>query len=89
MIPRIPLNLVLLKGCQVLGFQFRDFAEHRPDELRRNDDELFALLAEGQVSPTLGATFALDDVAAALEMVAGDRVVGKVILEVAPANRGG
>ncbi len=29
-IPRIPLNLVLLKGCQVLGFQFRDFAEHCP-----------------------------------------------------------
>ena len=88
-IPRIPLNLVLLKGCQVLGFQFRDFAEHCPDELRRNDDELFALLAEGQVSPHLGATFALDEVVAALELVAGGRVVGKVILEVAPANRGG
>ena len=32
-IPRIPLNLVLLKGVQVLGFQFIDFATHRPDEL--------------------------------------------------------
>ena len=88
-IPRIPLNLVLLKGCQVLGFQFRDFAEHCPDELRRNDDELLALLADGQVSPHLGPTFALDDVVAALELVAGGQVVGKVILEVTAPNRGG
>ena len=32
-IPRIPLNLVLLKGVQILGFQFLDFATHLPDEL--------------------------------------------------------
>ena len=88
-IPRIPLNLVLLKGCQVLGFQFRDFAEHCPDQLRRNDDELFALLADGRVSPPLGAVFALDDVVSALELVAGGRVVGKVVLEVTAPNRGG
>ncbi len=83
-IPRIPLNLVLLKGCQVLGFQFRDFAEHCPDELHRNDDELWALLADGEVSPHLGATFALDDTAAALALVADGQVVGKVVLDVIP-----
>ena len=44
-IPRIPLNLVLLKGVEILGFQFRDFAEHAPDEYRRNEDELMELLA--------------------------------------------
>jgi len=81
-IPRIPLNLVLLKGCQVLGFQFRDFAEHCPDELIRNDDELWALLAAGEVSPHLGATFPLDDVARALALVADGQVVGKVVLDV-------
>ncbi len=88
-IPRIPLNLVLLKGCQVLGFQFRDFAEHRPDELVRNDDELWALLAAGEVSPLLGASYALDDVAAALALVADGQVVGKVVLDVAPGPPGG
>ena len=45
-IPRIPLNLVLLKGIEVLGFQFLTFAQHRPDELARNDDELDAMLAD-------------------------------------------
>jgi len=85
-IPRIPLNLVLLKGCQVLGFQFRDFAEHCPVELRRNDDELWALLADGEVSPHLGATLALEDAAAALALVADGQVVGKVVLDVIPGQ---
>jgi NADPH2:quinone reductase len=81
-IPTIPLNLVLLKGCSVLGFQFRDFAEHRPDELVRNDDELWGLLASGVVRPHIGAVHPLDDVVAALTLVADGRVVGKVVLDV-------
>jgi NADPH:quinone reductase len=51
-IPRIPLNLVLLKGVHVLGFQFIDFATHAPDELARNEAELAELLASGTVRPT-------------------------------------
>src|SRR5262249_20664219 len=50
-IPKIPLNLVLLKGCEVVGFEFRQFAEHRPDEMVRNEDELWGLLANGTVVP--------------------------------------
>ena len=81
-IPRIPLNLVLLKGVQVLGFQFRDFAAHRADEMRRDDDELFALLGQGRALPHIGATFALDDVAAALRHVADGHAIGKVVLRI-------
>src|SRR6185436_857363 len=44
-IPRIPLNLVLVKGVTVLGFQFQDVP---PDEFVRNEDELSALLATGK-----------------------------------------
>ncbi len=83
-IPRIPLNLVLLKGVHVLGFQFRDFALHRGDEMVRNDAELLGLLAEGKAEPLIGATFGLDEAAAALAYVAEGRAVGKVVLEVAP-----
>ena len=82
-IPRIPLNLVLLKGVHVLGFQFIDFAAHHADELERNEGELLALLAEGRAFPHIGARFPLDDVAAALRHVADGRAVGKVVLEVA------
>ena len=56
-IPRIPLNLVLLKGIHVLGFQFIDFATHCPDEQVRNERELTDLLASGRVRPHIGATF--------------------------------
>ena len=67
-IPRIPLNLVLLKGIQVLGFQFLTFATHAPDEMLRNDAELMELLADGQSVPHIGATFAFADVVAALQL---------------------
>jgi NADPH2:quinone reductase len=86
-IPRIPLNLVLLKGMQVLGFQFRDFVAHAPDEFRRNEEELDALLAEGRVVPHIGASFGLDDTAAALRYVADGRAIGKVVIDVAAATR--
>lgn len=81
-IPRIPLNLVLLKGVGVLGFQFRDFVAHRPDEAERNERELMDLLASGRVTPHIGATFPLDQAAEALRYVADGRAVGKVVLDV-------
>jgi len=81
-IPRIPLNLVLLKGVHVLGFQFVDFATHAPDQLRRDQDELLALLASGRARPHIGARFDLDDAAAALRYVADGNAIGKVVLDV-------
>jgi NADPH2:quinone reductase len=88
-IPRIPLNLVLLKGVVILGFQFRDFVEHLPDEYQRNEDELTALLAEGRALPHIGASFPLDEVVPALQLVAEGRAVGKVVLDVnaTPSSR--
>jgi NADPH2:quinone reductase len=81
-IPRIPLNLVMLKGIQVLGFQFLTFATNEPEELARNEAELLELLATGRAVPHVGATFALDEVADALRMVADGRAVGKVVLTI-------
>ncbi len=81
-IPRIPLNLVLLKGIHVLGFQFRDFALHQPEDMARNDRELLELLAEGRAAPLVGAEFDLADVVAALRHVADGKAVGKVLLQV-------
>jgi NADPH2:quinone reductase len=83
-IPRIPLNLVLLKGIHILGFQFRDFAMHQPEDMARNDRELLELLAEGRAAPLVGAEFDLADVVAALRHVADGKAVGKVLLQVTP-----
>jgi NADPH2:quinone reductase len=81
-IPRIPLNLVLLKGVQVLGFQFLDFATHAPDDLARDEADLMALFASGRAFPHIGARFALDDAADALQYVKDGCAIGKVVLEV-------
>jgi NADPH2:quinone reductase len=82
-IPRIALNLVLLKGVHVLGFQFKDFATHMPEEYERNDQELLRLLASQSAYPHIGASFSLDDAAAALRWVADGRSIGKVVIDVA------
>jgi NADPH2:quinone reductase len=81
-IPRIPLNLVLLKGCRILGFQFGDFARHLPEELARNDGELLDLLTSGRAAPLIGATFSLAEAGEALRCVAEGRALGKVVVEV-------
>ncbi len=89
-IPRIPLNLVLLKGVRILGFQFGSFAAHEPMEMARNDRELLDVLASGRAVPLIGATFALDQAGEALRHVAEGRAVGKVLVRVAgPMPLGG
>ena len=81
-IPRIPLNLVLLKGVQIVGFQMLTFATNAPDEFRRNEAELLGLLAARRALPYIGKRFALDDVVAALQFVADGQAIGKVVLDV-------
>jgi NADPH2:quinone reductase len=83
-IPRIPLNLVLLKGVRVLGFQFRDFATHMAADMARNDAELLELLASGRARPVIGARYDLSETAEALRVVGDGEAVGKVVLQVAP-----
>ncbi|MBF6220359.1 NADPH:quinone oxidoreductase family protein [Nocardia abscessus] len=82
-IPHIPLNVVLLKGVRLLGFQFQDLD---PAEYRRNEDELAALLASGHVRPHIGADYPLEQVAAALRHVADGRAIGKVVVDVARSD---
>ncbi|MDP1794223.1 MAG: NADPH:quinone oxidoreductase family protein [Acidimicrobiales bacterium] len=83
MIPKIPLNLVLLKGIDVRGFEFLSFITNRPDDAARNEAELLDLLATGVAFPHIGARFPLDDVGAALAHVADGKAIGKVILDIA------
>jgi NADPH2:quinone reductase len=87
-VPRIPLNLVLLKGCRILGFQFRDFAAHAPEELARNETALLELLAAGRALPHVGTTFPLAEAAAALRQVADGKAIGKVVLVIGLGETG-
>jgi NADPH2:quinone reductase len=77
-IPRIPLNLVLVKGVHVLGFQFQDVP---PDEFARNERELREHLVSGRVLPHIGAIYPLAETVAALQHVAEGRAIGKVLID--------
>jgi NADPH2:quinone reductase len=80
-IPRIPLNLVLLKGVIVKGFEMRTFAEHAPDDARRDAAELAALFTAGKVHPYVSEVFPLDHVGDALRAVGDRRALGKVVVD--------
>lgn len=77
-IPRIPLNLVLVKGIHVLGFHFQDVP---PDEFDRNEAELREHLVSGRVRPHVGAVYPLEETGQALRHVADGRAVGKVLID--------
>lgn len=77
-IPRIPLNLVLVKGITVAGFQFQDVP---PDEFARNEDELRDHLVSGRVRPHVGAVYPLTETVQALKQVAEGRAIGKILID--------
>ena len=79
-IPRIPLNLVLVKGIHVLGFQFQDVP---PGESVRNEDELRDHLVSGRVRPHIGAVYPLAQTPGALRHVADGRAIGKILIALA------
>jgi NADPH:quinone reductase-like Zn-dependent oxidoreductase len=81
-IPKIPLNLVLLKGVTVKGMEIRTFGQFRPELERRDNEELLALFAAGRVRPHIGARFPLRHAAAAVRYVADRRALGKVVIDV-------
>jgi NADPH:quinone reductase len=79
-IPRIPLNLPLLKGCSIIGVFLGGFFMHEPARNAANMRELTAMLADGSLHPLVSRTYPLVDAAVALEDMMERRVTGKVVL---------
>ena len=79
-IPKVPLNLALLKGCSIVGVFWGAFTRNEPEHNRRNNEELMQLFAAGKVKPHIHATYPLERAAEALNDVLHKRVSGKVVL---------
>ena len=79
-IPRIPLNLPLLKGCSIVGVFWGAFAGRNPGGNRRNLLELLGWLREGKLKPYISATYPLEGGAQALQEIMDRKVKGKVVL---------
>ena len=82
-IPRIPLNIVLLKNITVRGLELRTWGARLPEETARARQALIELVAAG-MRPTVSEVHELADVAAALQRVADRLPTGKVVIRVAP-----
>jgi len=79
-IPKIPLNLALLKGCSIVGVFWGAFTRNEAQKNRRNNEELMELFVAGKVKPHIHATYPLERAVEALNEVLLKRVSGKVVL---------
>lgn len=79
-IPKIPLNLVLLKGCAVIGVFWTSFVERYPEQHRANMALLLDWCKEGRIAPHIHASFTLIETAKALSLIEARKVTGKVIV---------
>ena len=79
-IPRMPLNLLLVKGCAIVGVNWPAFVEREPERHRANMVELLAWCQQGQIAPHIEARFPLGETADALALIEGRKAVGKVIV---------
>jgi NADPH2:quinone reductase len=79
-IPRIPMNLVLLKGCQIAGVFWGSFAARDPARNRGNIERCLAWIAEGKLRPRVDEVLPFERAAEALERLERRAVLGKLAL---------
>ena len=79
-IPKIPLNLPLLKGFSIVGVFWGSFTRKEPKQNQANVQELLGWIAGGKLKPLVSAAYPLSDAARALKDVLERKVMGKVVL---------
>jgi NADPH2:quinone reductase len=82
-IPKIPLNLALLKGCSIAGVFWGDFARREPGAFAESVAQLGRWYQEGKLRPHVSATFPLARAKDAFDLLASRKVIGKVVLTMA------
>jgi NADPH2:quinone reductase len=81
-IPKYPVNLALLKGCQIVGVFWGDFRQREPETYRENCQALFELFREGKIKPLISQAFPLERYADALNVFVNRQAVGKIVLRI-------
>ena len=81
-IPKLPLNLTLLKSCDVCGVFWGAFAARDPKANAAHVAELFRLWDEGRIRPHVSATYSLDRGGEAIAAMAARQVIGKLVVSI-------
>ena len=79
-IPKLPLNLTLLKSCDVCGVFWGAFAARNPKGNADHVAELFRLWSEGNISPRISETYTLDRAGEAIAAMAARKAIGKLVV---------
>lgn len=79
-IPRIPLNLALLKGCSIVGVFWGDFTRREYDRNQENMRELIGWLQDGKLQPHVSSVYPLEQAATGLQDLLARKVKGKIVL---------
>lgn len=80
-IPKLPLNLPLLKGASIVGVFWGEFAKREPKANLAAMFQLMTWMAEGKIRPHISARYALADTPRALNDMAARKVTGKVVIQ--------
>ncbi len=81
-IPKVPINLILLKSCQVVGVFYGAWSARWPEQNAANFAEILTLYEQGAIDPLIGRTFPLEDYAEAMRCLSGRRAIGKIVVNV-------
>jgi NADPH2:quinone reductase len=79
-IPKLPLNLVLLKNCDIRGVAWGTWVQREPQAQRELMKDIVNWAAAGKLSAHVHAVYPLADIAAALTAIADRKVMGKIVL---------
>lgn len=79
-IPRVPLNLLLLKGCDMLGVFWGESVKRDPAGHRANMEQILAWVREGRLAPRIHGRYPLSEIRAAIGVLDRREAVGKVVV---------
>jgi NADPH2:quinone reductase len=79
-IPRIPLNLTLLKGCSIVGVFWGSFTNRDPQRNQQHIQELLGWVAEGKLKPYISQTYPLERAYESLNDMMNRKVKGKAVV---------
>jgi NADPH2:quinone reductase len=80
-IPRIPLNLALLKSCQIVGVFLGAMVSREPETRDGIERDLLGFLGSGKLKPYVWKRYPLDHAPQALRDMLDRKVVGKIVIE--------
>ncbi|MEX3942245.1 NADPH:quinone oxidoreductase family protein [Paraburkholderia guartelaensis] len=80
-IPKLPLNLALLKGASLVGVFWGDFARREPQHNAAAFTQMMGWIGEGKLKPYVSKRYKLADTAQALKDMASRKVTGKIVIE--------